>query len=224
MIVETKDNRNNSVDIIYKFKLNERARISNIDFKGDKVFNSRKLRNIIKSEESRFWKFLSSDKYLSENRIELDTLLLKNFYLNNGYYDTNVKSTFATLDKKGNFNLTFIIDAGRKYYFNNVNLILPNEFKDDNFKKINKEFVKLKGKVYSSSRLEKYLIEINKLALQNEFMFVNTDYEVNKTNGNKIDIKIFFKELEKNYVERIDIFGNFITEEKVLRNKYYRRG
>ena len=220
MIVETKDNRNNSVDIIYKFKLNERARISNIDFKGDKVFNSRKLRNIIKSEETKFWKFLSSDKYLSENRIELDTLLLKNFYLNNGYYDTNVKSTFATLDKKGNFNLTFIIDAGRKYYFNNVNLILPNEFKDDNFKKINKEFAKLKGKAYSSSRLEKYLIEINKLALQNEFLFVNTDYEVNKTNGNKIDIKIFFKELEKNYVERIDIFGNFITEEKVLRNKF----
>ena len=64
MIVETKDNRNNSVDIIYKFKLNERARISNIDFKGDKVFNSRKLRNIIKSEESRFWKFISTNKYL----------------------------------------------------------------------------------------------------------------------------------------------------------------
>ncbi len=218
--VETLDNLNNSVDIAYKFNLNERAMISNVEFKGNKIFKSRKLRNIIKSEESKFWKFLSSNKYLNENRVKLDEQLLKKFYINNGYYDVDVKSSFATLSKKGNFNLIFLIDAGKKYYFNEVKLLLPGDFQDENFDKINKKLNKLKGKKYSSAKLEKYLIEINKLALQKEFMFVNTEYEVNKLDENLIDLNIFFKEIEKFYVERIDILGNFITEEKVLRNKF----
>ena len=60
------DNKNNSIDIIYNFNLGERAIIKKINFTGNKVFKDSKLRNIIKSEEGKFWKIISSGKYLDE--------------------------------------------------------------------------------------------------------------------------------------------------------------
>ena len=43
-------------------------------------------------------------------------------------------------------------------------------------------------------------------------------YKEKIIDDNKINIEIFFDESQKYYVDRINIFGNFITEEKVIRN------
>ena len=37
---------------------------------------------------------ISKGKYLDEQRIQLDNRLLKNFYLNKGYYNVKIKNTF----------------------------------------------------------------------------------------------------------------------------------
>ena len=60
--------------------------------------------------------------------------------------------------------------------------------------------------------------ELNQFILRNEFIFINASYDSVVKQSNQIDIIINFDELEKNYVERINIFGNFITDEKVIRN------
>ena len=74
----------NKLNLIIDIELGNKAKIKKISFIGDKRFKNRKLNNIIVSEEYKFWKFLSGKKYLNENTINLDTRLLKNFYLNNG--------------------------------------------------------------------------------------------------------------------------------------------
>ena len=71
----------NSVDLIYDFNLGERAIIKNINFQGNKIFKDTKLRNIIKSEEGKFWKFITPDKYLDENKVKIDENLLRNFFV-----------------------------------------------------------------------------------------------------------------------------------------------
>ena len=50
---------------------------------------------MIKSEEGRFWKFITSDKYLDERKIKNDENLLRNFYKNKGYYNVDIKSSYA---------------------------------------------------------------------------------------------------------------------------------
>ena len=65
--------------------------INKISFIGDKKYKSRKLRTIIKSEEGKFWKFISSNKYLNKRLTELDKRLLNNFYLDNGYYQVEIE-------------------------------------------------------------------------------------------------------------------------------------
>ena len=70
--VKVIDNQNNSVDLFYDFNLGNRAIIKKINFQGDKIFRDSKLRNIIKSEEGKFWKFITSDIYLDESKIKKD--------------------------------------------------------------------------------------------------------------------------------------------------------
>ena len=127
------DNNNNSVNIIYKFNLGERAKISEIKFIGNKIFKNNKLRNIIVSEETKPWKFLTTNKYLDEGRINLDVNLLENYFRNKGYYNVAVKSSSAKIIDKNNFVLTFNIDSGKKYYFNNVDLKVTDSYSKENF-------------------------------------------------------------------------------------------
>ena len=211
-------NLNNSVDLIYEFDLGERAIIKNINFKGNKIFKDTKLRNVIKSEEGKFWKFISPDKYLDERKIQIDEKLLEDYYKNKGYFDVDVKSSYAKVINNQFFELNFNIDAGQKYFFNDINLNIDNIFDEENFKKISKFSKKLKGKKYSQKNLNKIIDEINKIAIQREFVFVDINYDIELKDNNYINVDFKFKDLEKLFIEQINIYGNFITEEKVIRN------
>tara|TARA_Y100000996_G_scaffold409031_1_gene389051 strand:+ start:2448 stop:4706 length:2259 start_codon:yes stop_codon:yes gene_type:complete len=218
--VETRviDNNNNSLDIIHNFNLGDRAKITEIKFIGNKIFKNNKLRNIIVSEVSKPWKFITTNKYLNEGRINLDVNLLVNFFRNKGYYNVKVKSSSAKVTEKNNFVLTFNIDSGNRFYFNNINLKVSDNYKKENFSNFIKIFDDLKGKPYSLNSIKKIINEIDKVALQKEFVFINANYQEKIVDQDKINIKIFFEESEKFYVDRVNIFGNFITEEKVIRN------
>ena len=71
---------NNTLNIIYDINLGEKAKISKISFIGDKVYKDKKLRDVIISEEAKFWKFISNKKFLNEQIIEMDKRLLTNFF------------------------------------------------------------------------------------------------------------------------------------------------
>ena len=58
--------------------------------KKHKIFKKNTLSRVIVTEENKFWKFLSKKKYLNENQLNLDQRLLKNFYLNEGFYNVNI--------------------------------------------------------------------------------------------------------------------------------------
>jgi len=218
--IETKIqmNNNNSVNVIYNFSLGERAEISEIKFIGNKIFKNNKLRNLIVSEVSKPWKFLTSNKYLNEDRINLDKNLLKNYFKNKGYYNVLIKSSSAKVIKNNNFVLTFNIDAGERYFFNNINLNVSDDYQKENFSSFFNIFKDLKGEPYSLNSIKKIINQIDKTALQKEFVFINANYQEKIVENNKINIEIFFEESEKYYVDRINILGNFITEEKVIRN------
>ncbi len=123
--LQIKENSNNSINLIYDIDLGDRALISKINFLGDKVFKDRKLRSLITSEETKFWKFISGKKYLDESRMNLDKRLLKNYYLNKGYYKAQITSSFASYLEESNFELAFTINAGKKYYLNQLTLLIP---------------------------------------------------------------------------------------------------
>ena len=122
------DNPNNTVNLIYNIDKGKKAKIRKIKFIGDKKYKNRKLYKVIVSEENKFWKFLSGRKLLNKKRIDLDSRLLSNFYRNKGYYNVKIESSFAEYLEVGGFDLIFNINAGNKYFFNELNLVLPDDF------------------------------------------------------------------------------------------------
>ncbi len=218
--VITQDQANNTVKLIYDVKLGKKAHIKSINFIGDKKYKKRKLYDIITSEESKFWKFISGKKFLNEERVLLDVRLLTNFYKNKGFYDAKVTSSFAEISDDGKFDLIFNINAGQKFYFNSLKLNLPNNFNEEYFNNINKTFLKLQGKPYSFNGVSKIIKEIERIALLDQYESINASVSIQITENNKLNFNFDIKQLPKEYVERINIFGNNITREDVLRQQF----
>ena len=213
------ENSNDTVDLIFEVNLGDKSKIKKIEFIGDKKIKDRTLRSVIISEEAKFWKFISNNKFVNQDIINRDKRLLRNFYLSKGFYDVDVQSaTVKFLDNKS-FKLTYKIDAGEIFTVNDTKLVLPIDYDENNFTDVKKELNKLKNKTYSLNKLSRVVEEIDKITLSREYDFINASYEETIIENNKIDIVFTVKESEKFYVERINIFGNNITHESVIRNK-----
>ena len=208
----------NKIDLIYNVEIGDKAKIKKISFIGNKVFKDRKLRSVIISEEYKFWKFISGKKFLNQNLIDLDERLLRNFYLNRGFYEVKINSSFAKLVNETEFELIYNIVPNERFFFNKISLDLPLDFDQSNFKSLNRLFKKLNGKRYSLFVIEDILDEIDKIILDEEYKTLKTEVNENVID-NKINLTFSVTEGKKYIVDRINIYGNNITQENVIRNQ-----
>jgi outer membrane protein insertion porin family len=210
----------NSIRLEYKVELGDKAKIKKIKFIGDKKIKDKKLLEIIASEEHKFWKFISNSVYLNEQLVELDKRLLENYYKNQGYYQIQVLDSFGQFDNsEGLFELIFNISAGEKFYFNEFALNLPEDYDPNDFDKINKLFKKLEGKRYSINDFNELLEEIDYIASFKLYDFIDATVDEKIIDNNKLNFTFNINDAKKFYVEKINILGNYVTIEEVIRNK-----
>ena len=207
----------NRVNIKYLIEKGDKAKISKIFFIGDKKIREKKLRDVITSQESQFWKFVSKNVYLSKERIELDKRLLKNYYRNKGYYEVDIKTTNVEYSKGEGFNLTYNINAGKRYKFKKIFANVSETLQKEAFHSLEKDFNKLVGEYYSQKKLKRVLDEIDKLSEQKELQFINHNIE-ETLDGSGVEVKINIFEGEKVIIERINIIGNSVTNDSVIRS------
>ena len=207
----------NKIDLLYQIELGEKSKISKISFIGDKKFKDSTLKNVIISEEYKFWKFLSGKKYLNENLINYDKRLLNNFYKNKGFFNVIIESSFANYLGNDEFEIIYNISSGKKFYFNEFNLNIPIDYERANFQQLDKIFRELKGENYSLNSIDKILKEIDKIVLNEQFEFLKSTVK-ESIEDNLINLTFDIGESEKFYVGKINILGNNITQEEVIRN------
>ena len=217
--VQKEINSNNTINIIYDVTMGDKAVISEIKFIGDKKFKSSKLHSVIKSEESKFWKFLSQNIYLNKERTKLDKRLIKNFYLDKGYYAVNVEDVYTQIVDDKSFSLTYKIDSGNKYFFNTFEIIIPDDYDVKDFDELIKVFKSLEKSRYSYESINSILKEIDKIAAKENYEFIDVAVEETVKGNNKIDFVFNIKEGDKFYVESINILGNNITNEEFIRQQ-----
>ena len=128
--VETKVNRidNSNLDLIFIIEKGKETKISSINFIGDKKIKSNRLRSIIASEEDKFWKIISRNTKFSENLINLDLRLLSNYYKSLGFKDVQIESNLASINKEGNVDLVYSIEAGQRYSIQKISTNLDTTF------------------------------------------------------------------------------------------------
>ncbi|WP_440921032.1 outer membrane protein assembly factor BamA [Candidatus Pelagibacter sp.] len=214
-IEELEDNK---INLSYKINLGEKAKIQKISFIGNKIFKDKKLKGVILSEEYKPWKFLSGKKFLNESMIKYDERLLKNFYLNKGYYNVDVNSSFAKILDNQSFELIFNINANSKLFFGDLKIDLPSDFSKSNYQEVEKFFKKLENEPYSINRIEDIVEKIEKITINEQFESVQANVIENIV-SNKINLNFKIEEMERFFIERINIFGNNVTRESVIRNQ-----
>jgi len=212
------ENNNNTVDVIFNVKLGEKAFIKTIQFIGDKVYKDRVLRGVIASEEDRFWKFITTKRFINPELIKLDKRLLKRFYLNKGHYQVNISDSFIEYTEGNNFKLVYNINAGPKFIVDKTSLSLPIDYNKNDFSGVEKKLSKLQGKYYSINKLKKIADEVEKLTLKNDYEFLDASFQEKIISKNRMNLVFKIKEFPKQYLSKINIFGNNITEEKVIRD------
>ena len=212
------ENKNNTVNLIFEIVLGDKAYIQSIEFTGDKYYKDRLLRNIIVSEENRFWKFITNRKFINPANIKLDKRLLKNYYLNKGHYQVKINDSTIELTENNNFKLQYNIDAGPKFKISKSTLILPDDYNEKDFIKIKNKLSNLEGKNYSINKLNKIAKEVDKLTYRNDYEFLNASFNEKIAGKNEIELVFEIKEFKKKYLTKVNVFGNNITEEKVIRD------
>jgi len=206
----------NRVNLIYTIDKGEKAKITKIFFLGDKKIRDTRLRNVITSQEAKFWKFISRNVYLNQARVDLDKRLLKNYYKNKGYYEVDITSSNIEYSEGDRFILTYSINAGKKYKFKKIYADVAKELDANAFSSLEKEFTKVIGEDYSQRKVRLILEKVDQLSEYKELQFVNHRL-VETLDEDGIEIKIEIYEGQKFSVERIDILGNSVTNDEVIR-------
>ena len=218
--IETKidDIGEKRINLTFIVDRGKKIKISKINFIGEKKIKERRLRDIIVSEENKFWKFLSKNVNYSETNIKLDERLLTNYYKSNGYYDIQIISTTAEVLNSDNVSLTYNISAGNRFIISKVSSNVDPVLDQKIFKGLSKSYKKIIGDYYSPFKIKKLLDNLDELIFENELQFIEHNVKESK-NDNTIEITVNIFEGSKLLVEKISIKGNNITRENVIRSE-----
>jgi len=156
--------------------------------------------------------------FLNSNTINLDKRLLENYYKSLGYYDVQILSNSAEVSNQNFTTLTYTINAGNRYKVSKISLNLSDVLNKELFTSLEKNYQSIVGKYYSPFKVKNLLDDLDELIVDNDLQFV--EHNVNETISNEnIEIAINIFEGKKELVERINILGNTVTDESVIRSE-----
>ncbi|MDH3335490.1 MAG: outer membrane protein assembly factor BamA, partial [Rhodospirillaceae bacterium] len=210
----------NRIDLIYEINEGSLAKVQNIRFIGNDAFDDGDLRDVIRTVETRWYRFLSSDDTYDPDRLSFDKELLRTHYLINGYADFNVLSAVAEMTPdRENFFITFTIEEGKRYSFGDISTdiklegVTPEDLKGA----IKTE----KGSWYNSEKIGDTVNAIVDKVGELGYAFVDVRPRPERdVQNNKINLTFEVAEGPKVFVERINVTGNSRTLDEVVRREF----
>ena len=127
-------------------------------------------------------------------------------------------SNLAQLNDLGNADLIYSIDEGTRYTIKKISTNLDKVFDKNIFFPLNESYKKFVGEYYSPFKIKRLLEDVDELIENNNLQFVEHNVQ-EIIAGNSINVIINIFEGQKILVERIDITGNNITNEDVIRGE-----
>jgi len=211
---------NNRVDVVFEINEGPTTKVRAINFIGNHAFSDSQLRYVISTTQTTLLSFLKGTNIYDPDRLSLDRELLRQFYMKNGYADARVLSATADLDRDGRgFFITFTIDEGQRYRFGTIEIesALPSLRVDQ----LGRYLLTRSGRVFNSEKIEKTVEALTIGASEQGYAFaqVKPRFERDEATAT-MNIVYVIDEGPRVYIERINIVGNFRTEDQVIRRQF----
>jgi outer membrane protein insertion porin family len=192
--------------VVYDIVEGPRLRIRSVKFKGNKIIQTGKLKNVIKIK-TRSWLFWPV--YYTDEKVAADVQNLRTFYFNRGFLNHDIKS-------EGRERITFVIDEGPQYRVGQI-IVEGNTYFDS--KKLLEGLELKTGQIYYPQKAQAQALRILKLYHENGFINVQLEQRYNfaPAGTNVVDVKFNITEGNQFRIGRIDITGNEQTQDKVIR-------
>ena len=207
------------VNLIIDIKENYQSQIKNIDFKGNKTFSDKLLYSKILSKDLSFYNIFTKGSNFEISQFNFDKNKILNFYRDKGFINVSVTYEISkTL--MNSYKLVFFIKENNRKKINKVNYLL-----DDNLKKIiNKPILKFEKKLkrnqnyYDFNLIDDFLTQINQTLISNNNhnFFIDVDVITEEDN---FTLNLIKKNINPKKINKINIYGNVITKDKVIRSK-----
>ena len=210
----------NRIDVVFEINEGPTTKIRAINFIGNEAFSDLQLRFVISTTQTNLLSFLKGTNIYDPDRLSLDRELLRQFYLKNGYADARILSATADLDRDGRgFFITFTISEGERYRFGAIDVesALPSL----NVDALRGSILTRAGRVYNAEKVEKTVEALTISVSQQGYAFgqVRPRFERDEAT-HTMGVVYVIEEGPRIYIERINVVGNFRTEDKVIRREF----
>ena len=199
---------------------NDRVKIEEIRFSGNKNIKSSKLKKVMKNtREKGFRYFLSSSKLIQQN-YEEDIQAVINLYHKRGFRDVIVTiKPYQIIDNKS-IQLNIDIDEGDKYFFGNISWLGNKKHDSESLTDI--LGIKV-GEVFDSELLDERLNmsrngdDISALYMDDGYLFFQVNpVEIAVKENNQIDLELQVVEGKQATINNVTVKGNTKTNDRVI--------
>ena len=206
--------------MLIKIDLGDRVKINNINFKGNNIAKSSKLKKKMKNTKTKFFgRFWKKSKFIEEDyKDDLNSIL--EFYKEKGYRDARI-IVDSVITNKNRISINIDLEEGNKYYFGDINFLGNTVYTDNQLLRV---LGLSKGDTYNGVLLKKRIADNSKpdgedltnLYQNNGYLFSNINPVEVSVENDTINFEVRIVEGKPAYFNKISVVGNTRTKDHVI--------
>ncbi len=206
----------NRVNLTIKVQEGELARITKINFVGNKAFDDERLAKQLSLSEPTMWSWLTDADQYARTKLQADLETLRSYYMDRGYADFRILSSQVSISSdKTRVYVGINMEEGRKYTIESVAFSGNKVLSDD---KLNGLLKFKTGEDFARNKIMDSVNAIKDSLSEQGYAFAEVEPKtaLDKAKGT---VQISLDVVPKNrvYVRRIEVKGNNRTRDHVIR-------
>ena len=210
----------NRVDIVFEISEGPKSKVRQINIIGNEEFSDGELRGEMLTKQTGFLSFLTGNTSYDPDKLAFDQQKLRQFYLTNGYVDFRVVSAVAELTPdKEDFIITYVVEEGERYKYGDVSV--DSQLRDFNSELLTRQLSMKEGEWYNAQQVEDTIEGLSETIGAYGYAFATVDPRYDRDPENRtMSVEFVINQAPRTYVEKIEINGNTLTQDKVIRREF----
>ena len=206
--------------MLIKVDLGDRVKIDQINFTGNEITKSSKLKKKMKKTKTKlFGRFWKKSKFI-EKEYKEDLTSILDFYKEKGYRDARI-ITDSVITDKNKITINIDLQEGNKYYFGDISFLGNSVYSDA---QLSRALGLFKGDTYNGVLLKKRISDntkpdgedLSNLYQNNGYLFSNINPVEVSVENDTINFEIRVVEGKPAYFNKITVVGNTRTNDHVI--------